>query len=51
MGRVLTAGMASAPTALPRMEEDALDAMRGIIRASVVSLVFFWLPLAIAWRW
>jgi hypothetical protein len=51
MARVLTAGIASAPIALPRGEEDALDAMRGIIRASLVSLLFFWLPLAIAWRW
>ena len=51
MAQVLTAGIASTPVVLPRADEDPLGAMRGIIRASIVSLAFFWLPLAIAWRW
>jgi hypothetical protein len=53
MAQVLTARIASAraPIRLARGGEDPLEAMRGIIRASVVSLLFFWLPLAIAWRW
>ena len=51
MAQALTAGIASIPVALRRGEEDPLGAIRGIIRASIVSLVFFWLPLAIAWRW
>jgi hypothetical protein len=50
MAHVLTAG-APARIALPRREDDPLGAMRGIIRASLISLMFFWLPLAIAWRW
>jgi hypothetical protein len=51
MAQALTAGIAPAPIAPPRGEVDPLGAMRGIIRASIASLVFFWLPLALAWRW
>ncbi|MGE5170565.1 MAG: hypothetical protein ACM3JC_09355 [Rudaea sp.] len=50
MEHVLITGI-PARIALRRWEEDPLDAMRGIIHASLISLMFFWLPLAIAWRW
>ena len=32
----------------PRHDDDALDAIRGIILGSLVSLLVFWLPLAVA---
>jgi hypothetical protein len=50
MTHVLTAGTPER-IAFPRTEEDSLDAIRGIIHASLISLAFFWLPLALACRW
>ena len=32
----------------PRHEDDPLDAIRGIIVGSLISLFAFWLPLAVA---
>ena len=32
----------------PHRDDDPLDAMRGIIMATLLSLITFWMPLAIA---
>jgi len=32
----------------PRRDDDALDAIRGIIMGTLLSLAAFWMPLAIA---
>jgi hypothetical protein len=50
MAHVLIASI-PARIARSRREDDPLGAMRGIIGASLISLMFFWLPLAVAWRW
>jgi hypothetical protein len=32
----------------PHRDDDPLDAMRGVIMATLLSLITFWMPLAIA---
>ena len=32
----------------PHVEEDPLDAIRGIMMGTLISMLLFWMPLAIA---
>ena len=50
VAHVLTNDIWSTAGALrrPHRDDDPLDAMRGIIMATLLSLITFWMPLAIA---
>jgi hypothetical protein len=40
--------LAAASSGPPRRNDDELDAMRGIVSGVLLSILAFWLPLAIA---